>query len=466
MQVSVSKQTESYSASYFGVVSIRQGMQAILVILLIASITEVIPSIAEVGYRCEMYFAGSSGQLGSFSELLCWMSNSVTPWQICRYNSLLLFASEFADELVLFFGLVLISSPKPHIPYVQLTRYLIIFSTIESANRLTYRCLAYWGGNNFLNAAGTCPVSSIATDEMLQSESLREIIFEVICLVLYTAYIWGTIVLVPILRRGGTGDEKVADSDVLSLVRVSPPKLLVVSSGFGFGSLRTISLLLSCVLFAVSSFSLFANIYRMAYWCGYFSHDSSWCIWPYGVLSLGDQGLCLGGSILTIVVLLQLSSDRLLGTIKIFWGIVSLITLGFFGWSLYIVSEKYPAYWFDGMKEDVWSLYVRFWISLMLIVFVSSISVVRIAGGTGVENEADAWAVIHENLSEEVIDKSTHDDDPLADLLGGAPATDGPITAKLGDLEEEHEEEEPDSDDHYDRDIRKRSQSPMVQTPV
>ncbi len=102
----------------------------------------------------------------------------------------------------------------------------------------------------------------------------------------------------------------------------------------------------------------------------------------------------------------------------------------------------------------------------MLIVFVSSISVVRIAGGTGVENEAEAWAVIHENLSEEVIDKSTHDDDPLADLLGDAPATDGPITAKLGDLEEEDDEDEPDSDDHYDRDIRKRSQSPMVQTPV
>ena len=459
MQSSVSKQTESYSASYFGLVSIRQGMQAILVILIISSIFEVIPSIAEVGYRCEMYFAGSSGQLGSFSQLLCWLRDTVTPWEICRYNSLLLFASEFADELVLFFGLVLISSPKPHIPYVQLTRYLIIFSTIESTIRLTYRCLAYWGGNEFLTSAGTCPVSHVATDEMVQSESLREIIFEVICLILYSAYIWGTIVLVPILRRGGTGDEKVATSDVLSLISVSPPKLLVVSSGFGFGSLRTISLLLSCVMFAVSSFTLFGNIYRMSYWCGNFAHDSSWCIWPYGVLSLADQGLCLAGSILSIVVILQLTSDRLLGTLKFFWGIVSMIILGFLGWSLYIVSEHYPAYWFDGMKEDVWSLYVRFWISLMLIVFVSSISVVRIAGGTGAENECDAWALIHENLSEEVVDKKVNDDDPLADLLGG---NDAPINATI--LEDNEDEE--DDNEAEDGVVRQRAKSPMVSTPV
>ena len=458
MQSSVSKQTDSYSASYLGVVSIRQGMQAILIILIIASIFEVIPSIAEVGYRCEMYFAGSSGQLGSFSQLLCWLSSSVTPWQICRYNSLLLFASEFADELVLFFGLVLISSPKPHIPYVQLTRYLIIFSSIESLIRLTYRCLAYWGGNDFLSSAGTCPISHVATDEMVQSESLREIIFEVICLVLYSAYIWGTIVLVPILRRGGTGDEKVAASDVLSLIRVSPPKLLVVSSGFGFGSLRTVSLLLSCVLFGVSSFTLFGNIYRMAYWCGYFAHDSSWCIWPYGVLSLGDQGLCLAGSIFTIAVILKLSSDRIIGTLKFLWGTVAMITLGFLGWSLYIISENYPAYWFDGMKEDVWSLYVRFWISIMLILFVSSINVVRIAGGTGAENESDSWAIIHENLSEEVIDKETHGDDPLADLLGGS-ITPAPVPP-LGD-----DDDETDEDDD-ERSIRQRAKSPMVSTPV
>lgn len=418
MSESVSKQTESYTGSYFGVVSIRQGMQAILVILLVASIFEVIPSIAEVGYRCEMYFAGSSGQLSSFSQVLCWLSDSIKPWEICRFNSLLLFSSEFVDELALFFGLVLISSPKPHIPYVLLTRYLIMFSTIESLTRLVYRSLVYWGGNNFLSSAGTCAISHVASDEMVQSESLREIIFEIICLLLYTAYIWGTFVLVPILRRGGTGDEKVADSDVLALIRVSPPKLLVIASGFGFGPLRTITLLLSCVLFGISSFSLFGNIYRMTYWCGYFPHDSSWCIWPYGITSLVDQGLCLGGSIMTIIVVLQLSSDRLLGFLKIFWSLVSVLTLGFLGWSLYIVSEHYPAYWFDGMKEDVWSLYVKFWISLILVVFISSMSVVRIAGGTGAENETDAWSIIHENLSEEVIDEHGDDNDPLSDLLG------------------------------------------------
>lgn len=451
----VSKQTETYSASYFGIVSIRQGMQAILIILLVSSIVEVIPAIAEVGYRCELYFAGSSGELSSFSQSLCWLKESLTPWQICRYNSLLLFASEFVDELALFFGLVLISSPKPHIPYVVLTRYVIIFSIVESLTRLVYRCLAYWGGNNFLNAAGSCPISHVASDDMVQSESLREIIFECICLVLYMAYIWGTFVLVPILRRGGTGDEKVADSDVLSLIRTSPPKLLVVSSGFGFGSLRTIGLILSCVMFAVSSFSLFGNIYRMSNWCGLYSHDSSWCIWPYGVLSLVEQGLCVGGSVLTIVVILQLSSDRMLTFLKILWGLVSLITLSFLGWSLYIVSEHYPAYWFDNMKEDVWSLFVKFWISITLVVLVSSIGVLRIAGGTGAESPSDTWAIIHENLSEEVVDKMNDDDDPLADLLGGA------VVSKSGDVDEVDTEVDDDEED----DIRQRAVSPSISTP-
>jgi hypothetical protein len=100
--------------------------------------------------------------------------------------------------------------------------------------------------------------------------------------------------------------------------------------------------------------------------------------------------------------------------LKFSWGFFVASSLGFLGMALMIITNNYPSYWMDNMKSDLWTYYIRFWISLVLVVLTFSVQVVRLAGGVGWENEKMASKLVIENLSEEVVENPR---DSIDDLL-------------------------------------------------
>ena len=387
------------------------------------SLFDIHPAIIQAGYECEMSFTDASDMLGSFSQVLCWTRESLPPWEVCKYSAVFAFSSEFIEQLSLFFGLILISSPKPSIKYVLATRYLMILSAISCLTRLSYSCSAFMNGESFLKSSSSCLFegsNEVAGNTLeIASKSKYEIIFEALTLTFFCAYIWGTYALVTVLKRGGTGDEKVAGTDVLSLIKVNPPKLLVLSSFFGIAPLRPAALVLTCLLVGLTCFNGFSNIYRMMYWCGQLDIETGWCVWPYGILNSIDTLICLLVCGYTVQTLLHLKSDKNLIKLTILWSYLTVSSLGFSVMSLYILVEKFPAYWMDGMRGDFWVYYARFWISVMIAVLVNSLSIVRLAGGIGWENEAEVKELIYSNLSEAKQDGEESETESLADLFGG-----------------------------------------------
>ena len=402
-----------------------QGMRWIQVFMLCAALIDIYPSITEVGYECEMSFTDSSAALGTFSQVLCWIGYELSPWSVCRHNAMVSFYSELFDQMALFFGLVLLSSPKPSIAYVKITRYLIAFSTVESIVRLIYFSLAYAQGGSFLKESSSCIFGGSSADDgkQMTSEAFNQIIYECLSLMFYTAYIWGTFALVPVLKRGGTGDERVAGSDVLSIVQRNPPKLLVLTSTFGLAPLRPAALILAMGMLGMCCFNGFNNAWRMVYWCGKFEMEAAWCVWPYGIVSAVDQFVCIVACLYTTSCLITMSSGIKFSRVASLWMYVSISSAALLAGSLYIASEKYPAYWMDGMRSDVWVYYARFWMGLVLAVLAYSISIVRLAGGTGAENEVAASDLIYDRLSESKGDGETSETDSLADLFGDNSAS-------------------------------------------
>jgi hypothetical protein len=396
--------------------------------MLIISLVDIIPAVLQLGYECEMQFTDESAALGTFAQVYCAIAKNETPWTVCKYNAVQEFFSEFTDQIGLFFGLILMSSPKPAISYVKITRYLMIFATIESLIALPYYCLAYAQGAEFIKSSSSCifEVSSGNSDSsQITSVSLKGIIYETLCIILYCGFIWGTYVLVPVLKRGGTGDERVAGSDVLALVRRSPPKLLVLTSAFNFAPLRIASILLCLGLVGMCVYNGFNNLLRMISWCGQFEMERVWCRWPYGILSLCDQTVCILFSLYTVHQLVFLRPDKRMPPLSIWWAYIAFSSFVFLIGAVYIISAKYPAYWLSGMRSDLWIYYTRFWFGLTLVVFTRSISIIRVAGGVGNEDDRGASDLVYANLSDRSEDnplglalENDSDADSLTDLLG------------------------------------------------
>lgn len=401
--------------------------------MIVISLMDIYPAVTESGYECEMGFAGASSTLGTFSQFVCWVTDVSVPWRVCKLNAVQSFFSEFFDQVSLFFGLVLLSSPKPSITYVKACRYLITFSALESLVGLAYYGIAYAQGASFLTKSNSCPYTALqdmtAVNADVMSHALKGIIYESLSLVFYTGFVWGTFVLVEILKRGGTGDERIAQSDVLGLIKRDPPKILVLSSAFGILPLRPASIMISLGLLGMCLFNGFNNMWRMFSWCGLFDMEANWCRWPYGVLSAVDQLVCILLCLYTIRCLMQLAPGVKLPHLASLWGYLTLSSLVFIGGALYISTEKYPAYWLSGIRSDVWVYYARFWMSAVLLVLTRSISVLRVAGGSGSEDDRNATEMIYEHLSEKKDQDAASDADSLNDLLGLSSADIVPTSA-------------------------------------
>ena len=391
--------------------------------MIVISMMDIYPAVAESGYECEMGYTGASSTLGTFSQVFCWVKGASVPWRVCKMNAVYMFFAEFFDQVSLFFGLVLLSSPKPSIAYVKACRYLILFSALESIVGLIYYSTAYAQGGSFLTKSSSCAImpstDAKAVAEDIRGEAMKLLIYESLSLVMYSGFVWGTFVLVEILKRGGTGDERIAQSDVLSLVKREPPKILVMSSAFGVMPLRPAAIFISLGLMGMCFFNGFNNMLRMISWCGNFDMEATWCRWPYGVLSAVDQLACIALCLFTVRALLQLKAGVKLPHLAGFWGYVTVSSLVFIMGSMYISVEKYPSYWMSGIRSDVWVYYSRFWMAAVLMVLTRSISVLRIAGGIGSESDRDAADLIYENLSANA-DDATSEADSLNDLLGVA----------------------------------------------
>lgn len=391
------------------------------------SLMDLYPAVTEMGYECEMQFTDDTAALGSFSQVYCWIAKKTTPWTVCKYNAIVSFASEFMDQVGLFFGLVLMSSPKPSISYVRITRYLVMFQLLESILRLPFYAAAYAKGSEFMKSSSSCifEVSSDQSDtSQMITAALKGIIYEGLSIVFYAGYVWGTFMLIPVLKRGGTGDERVAGEDVLALVRRDPPKLLVLSSAFSIAPLRIASIILCLALVGMCLYNGFTNLLRMVSWCGAFGMEKTWCRWPYGILSLIDQSACIFFSLYTTSCLVFLRPDQKFPPLSIFWAYITFSSFVFLIGSIYIVSQKYPSYWLSGMRSDLWIYYTRFWFGVNLVVFMRSISIIRVAKGVGTEDERGASDLIYANLSDkggsDENGKNVSDDDAdsLSDLLG------------------------------------------------
>ena len=230
--------------------------------------------------------------------------------------------------------------------------------------------------------------------------------------------------LIPVLQRGGTGDERVAGEDVLSIVRRDPPKLLVLTSAFSLAPLRIASILLCLGLIGMCVYNGFNNLLRMVMWCGQFEMENTWCRWPYGALSLVDQVVCICVSLYTTNCLVFIRPDAKFPPLSVFWAYITFSSFVFLVGAVYIVSQKYPSYWLSGMRSDVWIYYTRFWFGINLVVFMRSISIIRVARGVGSEDERAASDLIYANLSDKGAalgdgGKDSEDDaDSLTDLLG------------------------------------------------
>jgi hypothetical protein len=413
-------------ASYFGLISIRQGMRWILILMFFITLIDIYPAVTEMGYECEMYSTDSASALGTFSQLYCWIKDKTTPWSACKFNAMQVFYSELLDQLALFFGLVLLSSPKPSVSYVKITRYLVMFSTMESLVRLVYFILAKVKGKDMFVSVNACVFEATAGVSELSKSDESEIngglLYESLSILFYGAFVWGSFILVPVLNRGGTGDERVAGSDVLAIVKRDPPKILVVTSGFGIAPLRKTCIVLTLALVGMGGYNVFNNLTRMIYWCGTFEMERTWCRWPYGVISLVDQIACICLSLYTCHALVFLRGDKRFPALARFWFLMALSSGLFIIAANYVVIQKYPSYWFSGMRSDVWVYYSRLWLSLVLLVFVRSIAVIRIAGGVGWEDERAASDLIYANLSDKsegLLNPGVDDDkDSLSGLLG------------------------------------------------
>jgi hypothetical protein len=400
-------------------------MRWIQIFMMMVALIDIYPDITSAGYGCEMSFTDSRDGLGTFSQVLCWLGDSLNPWTICRHNALASFCTEFVEQIALFFGLVLTSAPKPSISYVRVTQFLFGFSLAERVVRLIYYSVALNQGVSFLKESTSCVFSSSFHDEdgaEMKEESLRNIIFILLSAVFYSAYIWGASALMKVLKKGGTGDERVAGDDILSIVRRDPPHILVMSSAFGLMPLRSAAIVISMGLAGLCFFNGFNNIYRMSNFCGTFEMESTWCIWPFGVLSTMDQALCLGICLYTTKCLLELKKETRFSSLTKWWAYLSLSSFALVISSVYIVSEHYPSYYMDGMKSDVWIYYTRFWLSLTQVAVLHSISVVRLAGGRGSEDPDIAEDLIYEKLSAEHGKDVVSDTDSLADLFGSGPS--------------------------------------------
>jgi hypothetical protein len=278
------------------------------------------------------------------------------------------------------------------------------------------------------------------------SEALLRIIYECLSLTFYSAFVWGSYVLVPVLKKGGTGDERVAGTDVLSLVKRDPPKLLLMTSAFGATSLRIATILLTLALVGMGSYNGFNNLVRMFSWCSDFTMEHTWCRWPYGILAIIDQGACIALSLYTCQSLVYLRSDKKFPSLTWIWAFFAATSFGLMGASTYIVIRNYPAYWFSGMRSDLWIYYVRFWLCALILVLLRSISIIRIAGGTGSEDPRTAADLVYKNLSHTNESNSlgltgeSEDADSLDGLLGfrakakGDNRNGGQLAAAGGDM--------------------------------
>lgn len=287
----------------------------------------------------------------------------------------------------------------------------------EALVKFAYHLCVVIDGAAFIRSSVSCVtgLEVLAAPDYV-SDSTKDMAFSIFGIACYTAFIWGTYALVDVLQKGGTGDEKVAEDDVLALVKTSPTKLLVLSSAFGFASLRPGVLILCCVTLGMSFFHAFNNIYRMTNWCGQMAFENHWCIWPFGSVTAADQLLCGVISLVSIQALVSMRSNTELKLVKYFWFMFSLTSFGGMLWSFYIILDKYPSFWMNGMRTDFWLYYGRFWIAILIGIFMHSISVIRVAGGVGWESEADAKEIIYSKLNEDLIaDKKRNS---LSDLLG------------------------------------------------
>jgi hypothetical protein len=149
-------------------------------------------------------------------------------------------------------------------------------------------------------------------------------------------------------------------------------------------------------------------------------------MWPYGIVAAIDEGAIAITCIITIVTYLNLKNNLMISMMKLSWAYFMVSSLGFLGMSLQIIAQNYPAYWFDNIRSDFWTYYIRFWLSAVLFILVFSVQVLRLAGGIGWESEDMAKRILLETLSEEVVDKRR---DSLDDLLGAGDSK----VEKIGD---------------------------------
>jgi hypothetical protein len=417
LEMGESTKKRNYAASYFGVVSIRQGMRWVQVAMLFMSFVNFFPAVFEAGYECDMSYSNSATSIGAFSQVFCWMDETIRVWRVCKLSAGVTFANELLNQVSLLFGLLLISSPKPSVGYVKAVRYLTMLSFFEALVKFAYHLCVVIDGAAFIRSSVSCVtgLEVLAAPDYV-SDSTKDMAFSIFGIACYTAFIWGTYALVDVLQKGGTGDEKVAEDDVLALVKTSPTKLLVLSSAFGFAGLRPGVLILCCVTLGMSFFHAFNNIYRMTNWCGQMAFENHWCIWPFGSVTAADQLLCGVISLVSIQALVSMRSNTELKLVKYFWFMFSLTSFGGMLWSFYIILDKYPSFWMNGMRTDFWLYYGRFWIAILIGIFMHSISVIRVAGGVGWESESDAKEIIYSKLNEDVVgDRKINS---LSDLLG------------------------------------------------
>jgi hypothetical protein len=341
---------------------------------------------------------------------------------VCKLDAVYNAFSAIIEQLALFFGIVMLASPKPSITYVKMVRYLTILSSLGSFATIIFSAIAYSEGKGFMQESSSCFFDVSSREEDISD--MLSLAYDVCCrealmILLYLGLIWGTFAIVPVLERGGTGDERIGDSDVLSIVKKNPPKILVLSSISGFVSLRGSALILCMVTLGLSGFNSFSNIWRISVWCGSFEMEGDWCVWPYGILSMIEQIFSVILSVYTALCLVRLGELKKLPPLSTLWICFAATCFVFTCTALVICALRYPSYWLSGMKRDFWVYYARFWISLTLFFLIRSIKLLRLAGGVGWEDESAARELIYENLSEEKdTDVKSIGDSSLNDLLG------------------------------------------------
>ena len=396
---------------------------------MLSQLLDLYPAVTEAGYQCEMSLSDASAALGTASQVVCWLADEHRPWVVCKFDAIFNAVSAIIEQLSLFFGLLVLSSPKPALTYVKMVRYLTVLSCFGSIAIICSNSIAYARGQSFVKDSSACLFDVVSDNEDITDMltlALDTVVREAMTIVLYAGLIWGTYAIAPVLKSGGTGDERIADSDVLSIVRKNPPKILVLSSFFGVASLRVSALCLCMTALGLAGLNSFNNIWRLSVWCGSFDVEGDWCVWPYGVLSMIEQLLSTALTAYTVMCLVRLGELSKLPPLATPWIGFAMTSFVFTCTSLVICAFKYPSYWMSGMKRDFWAYYARFWISWMIFFLIRSIKLIRFAGGVGWEDEKSAKELIYENLSDEKGNdegEGSNSGDSLNDILGFSAST-------------------------------------------